>query len=275
MTDRCHFTSPARRTLPLTMTPPRVDAHLHLPPPGRASDDFLVNTHNAGIGILALNSTCEQDWPRIISSGQRCPAVAPFLGIHPWWASEATEGWQERLLKELLRTGAAIGEIGLDALNAASPDTQEAIFIPQLEMAEHLARPVTIHCCRRWGRLIELLTAICKGRSALIIHGFSGSLEVMRRLLDLGAMLSFGPTLTNPARVKARQAFQAAPLERILLESDWPLQVSTGDNQSASQAMPGPDAILADLYPPAAGLRAISPQQLQTMVWNNGQIFTH
>jgi len=223
---------------------------------------------------MALNSTTEQDWPKVNACAQRCPAVRPFLGVHPWWASEVAPGWQERLMAELLRTGASIGEIGLDALIGASPAVQEAVFIPQLEMAEHLGRPVTIHCCRRWGRLLELMTAICRGRLVAIIHGFSGSVEVMRRLLDLGAMLSFGPNLANQARLKARQAFLAAPLDRILLESDWPPGNSDG-HQPSALAMPGPEAILAGLYAQAAALRAEPPQRLQTMVWNNGQIFTH
>ncbi|MBU4153328.1 MAG: TatD family hydrolase [Proteobacteria bacterium] len=259
------------------MTPPRIDAHLHLPPVGPAGEHLFTTAHEAGIGILAVNSTCEQDWPTIIHSARHCPAVKPFLGIHPWWAHEVIVGWQERLLAELANTSAGIGEIGLDALASASPLVQETIFIPQLEMAETLARTVTIHCCRRWGRLIDLLNATCKKRSTVIIHGFNGSMEIMRRLLDIGAMLSFGPSLADPSRVKVRQAFQKAPLDRILFESDWPPRVSASNNHPGqnAQGLPTPEMILSNLYSVAATLKDISPQQLQTMVWNNGQILTH
>lgn len=257
------------------MTPPLIDAHLHLPPADSEDEHRYIDTQNAGVGVLAINSTCEQDWPKVLHFRELCPAITPFLGIHPWWANEVDAGWQERLMTELDSTKACVGEIGLDAATSVAPETQEAVFIPQLEMAESLARIVTIHCCRRWGRMLDLLTATCKGRSTLIIHGFSGSLEIMHRLLDLGTMLSFGPSLANPARVKARRAFQQAPLDRILLESDWPPRISAEHSQFATIRIPPPEEILADLYSVAAKLRAISLQQLQTMVWNNGQIFTH
>lgn len=260
----------------LPVNPPRIDAHLHLPPTGSASEHLYTSTQSAGVGILAVNSTCEQDWQTTILCANHCPAVTPFLGIHPWRANEADQGWQERLQTELLiNTRTGVGEIGLDALTSASPKTQENIFVPQLAMAEYLARLVTIHCCRRWGRLLDLLSTTCKGRSTVIIHGFSGSLEIMYRLLDLGAILSFGPSLTDPSRVKVRQAFHQAPLDRILLESDWPPRIVAGRNQPPPMRVVLPEEILASLYSVAAELKNISLNQLQTMVWNNGQIFAN
>lgn len=256
-----------------TVTPPRVDAHLHLPRTDSADESFFIHAQAATeIGILAINSTCEQDWTKLILSARRYNKVIPFLGIHPWWANDVSAGWQERLKTNLIKTTFGIGEIGLDALSTTPVDIQEAIFIPQLEMAEDMGRMVSIHCCRRWGRLLDLLTATCKGDSKIIIHGFNGSLEIMHRLLNLGAMLSFGTSLEDPAKIKIRQAFQKAPLDRILLESDWPSRLSAKKNCPAATTH---HIILADLYSVAAELKAISIEQLQTTVWENGQIFTH
>jgi TatD DNase family protein len=198
--------------------------------------------------------------------------VGPFLGIHPWWAGEARAGWQERLAALLATTRAGIGEIGLDALASAPAERQEALFVRQLLLAEELALPVTIHCCRRWGRLVELMSVTLGGRARVIIHGFGGSLETMHRLLDLGAMLSFGPALAHPAREKVREAFRRAPAERLLLESDWAPRQQAARPGDLLHQTPGPLLALTALYRLAAGLKSMDEAEFRALVWNNGQL---
>jgi TatD DNase family protein len=219
-----------------------------------------------------VNSTTEAEWQEVLTLAHACPEVTPFIGIHPWWAAEVSAGWQVRLAAILAATRAGIGEIGLDALAAAADQCQEELFVRQLLLAEELALPVAIHCCRRWGRLLELLTATLGGRARVIIHGFGGSLETMYRLLDLGAMLSFGPALAHPAREKVREAFRRAPTDRVLLESDWAPRQQTSQRRARANEIPDPAATLTALYRLAAGLKSMSEPQLRTLVWNNGQL---
>lgn len=259
-------------TDPVSMSPPLVDGHRHLPLSPRGEGELCAGLREAGVGLWAVNSTREEEWQEVLTVARECPEVLPFLGIHPWWATDARKGWCDRLTATLAGSGAAIGEIGLDALAEAVPACQEELFVGQLRLAEELALPVTIHCCRRWGRLVELLTANRRGRARLIIHGFGGSLEVMRRLLDLGAMLSFGPALAHPAREKVRDAWRQAPVERLLLESDWAPRQQKASAGAVGNDPHAPVAALTALYRLAASLKSTSEAQLRSQLWNNGQL---
>jgi len=251
-----------------TMDPPLVDAHCHLPSPGEGS------IGGEAIGRLAVNSASESEWQEVLALAKSSPMVLPFLGIHPWWAGEAQEGWEERLTLLLGSTRAGVGEIGLDALAAAPAALQEKLFVQQLGLAEKFALPVTIHCCRRWGRLLDLLAATLTGRARVIIHGYGGSLETMHRLLDLGAMVSFGPALADPAREKVRALFRTVPLDRLLLESDWAPRQQRSPPWRLADGVPGAASTLASLYRIAAELRGMDTNQLRALLWGNGQALT-
>ncbi len=254
------------------MMAPFLDAHRHLPLPGAGEGGPCLAFREAGVDCVAVNSTGEEEWQEVLTLARACPEVVPFLGIHPWWAGEARAGWPERLAALLATSRAGIGEIGLDALASAPAETQEALFVRQLLLAEELALPVAIHCCRRWGRLLELMSATLGGRARVIIHGFGGSLETMRRLLDLGAMLSFGPALAHPAREKVREAFRRVPAERLLLESDWAPRQQASCPGDVLHQTPGPLLALTALYRLAAGLKSMDEAEFRALAWNNGQL---
>lgn len=84
---------------------------------------------------------------------------------------------------------AIVGEIGLDCLRGPSRAAQEFFFLSQLRLAAKHNRPVSVHCVRRYGRLLELLDRTLVYREdvppAIILHGFTGSCEVARSLLRL------------------------------------------------------------------------------------------
>ena len=245
-----------------------VDAHLHLPTAGEVGEGVFLSMGQERNARLFVNSVNEEEWQEVLILRYRYPTVTPFLGIHPWWAAGAREGWQERLALAVRGVRAGLGEIGLDALAVASTQCQEAVFIDQLALAEGMGLPVAIHCCRRWGRLLEIMSSILAGRARVIIHGFSGSQEVMWRLLNLGVMLSFGSALLNPERRKVREAFEKVPIDRLLLESDW----SPRQQAAAGLSPPKePGTTLVTIYHAAAVLRGIDEESLRAQLWCNAQ----
>jgi len=56
----------------------------------------------------------------------------------------------------------------------------------------------------------------------LVIHSFSGSVELVKSLVSLGVYFSFSGSITNPAYERARALVQAVPRERLLIETDAP-----------------------------------------------------
>ena len=65
------------------------------------------------------------------------------------------------------------------------------------------------------------LLAGMKGHPFLM-HCFSGSVEIAREALSLGAYLSFGGTLTFKNNVKTVEVAKMVPPDRFVLETDCP-----------------------------------------------------
>jgi TatD DNase family protein len=184
-------------------------------------ESLLASMREAGVDQCVVNSTCEADWSRLLEvSKVDSSMLRPAIGIHPWWAGKASVGWVERM-GHLLdgHPNALIGECGLDAVIRDCPlDVQWAVFLPQLEMACRMKRPVVIHCVRAWGRLMDGLEHY--PAHGALMHAFSGSLETACRLLRLGAYFSFSPIHLKKSMSAASQVFRELPRDRILIETD-------------------------------------------------------
>lgn len=260
------------------MTKRFIDAHLHLTDSRIAPEagTLIKQAEGDGVRQLFANTAEEREWQPLLTLANQHPAVRPFIGIHPWQAGEVTSGWQERLADALKASTAGVGEIGLDRFCQVPISQQEEIFLAQLEAARYYHRPVSIHCVKRWGRLIELLAPFKDATLPLLIHSFSGPVEIMHRLLDLGATISFSTQLAAPEREGIRQAFRAVPPERTLLETDTPdhfCPALTGLTDEAPQ-LNHPRHVAA-LYGFAAKLLGVDLDQFSQTIWENGQIFTH
>ena len=56
----------------------------------------------------------------------------------------------------------------------------------------------------------------------VVLHCFSGDADIARACVDRGWFLSFAGNVTYPKNAHLREAAAAAPLERILVETDSP-----------------------------------------------------
>jgi TatD DNase family protein len=177
----------------------------------------------AGVARCVVNATCEADWPAVGKLALAHPDfILPAFGIHPWKAHTATYGWCERLALLLEKhPQATIGECGLDKwVSFPSMDVQVPVFEAQLALSRGTGRPLTIHCLRAWGHLLEALAAEPPPR--FLMHSFGGSIETARQLMPLGAWFSFSGHFLHPRKAAALEIFRQLPRERILLETDAP-----------------------------------------------------
>ena len=117
----------------------------------------------------------------------------------------------------------AIGEIGLDYhYDNIDIDLQKSVFISQLQLANELNLPVIIHTRDACGDTVEILennASLLK--NGFLMHCYSESKEVAKRLLPLGAYFAFGGAITFK-NAKKQEIIASIPKERLFAETDSP-----------------------------------------------------
>lgn len=177
----------------------------------------------AGVGRCVVNATHEGDWAAVAALAAAEPDfVVPSFGIHPWHAHTAAPGWQDRL-EECLRQHplAGVGECGLDQwISTPSLDVQMPVFLDQIRIARVLGRPLTVHCLKAWGPLLDAFSREVPPR--FLMHSFGGSLETARRLIPMGAWFSCSGNALLERKSALREVLRQLPKDRLLLETDAP-----------------------------------------------------
>ncbi len=202
--------------------------------------------------------------------------VVPAFGVHPWYVRHLPSDWFEALEACLDRNPvAAIGEIGLDGVLEDVPaDLQEKVLLRQLGLAEQARRPVVLHGARAWGRLVEILKPCARRLPGFVAHGFGGSAEILRQILNMGGYVSFAGSVCNPKAAKIRAAAREIPDSQILVETDTPDLFPQGGRPIAVGADRKPlnhPANLAVVLAEVAALRGVTPEELSDITGANAR----
>ncbi|XP_037478788.1 uncharacterized metal-dependent hydrolase BUsg_343 [Triticum urartu] len=214
------------------------DAHCHLQDPriAAAAPSLIRAATASGVGRFAVNGTSEKDWHLVKQMAQEHPAVIPCFGLHPWWVPERSPDWMDSLRQFFSETPeAAVGETGLDKGSHGKTidfGEQVEVFQRQLELAKELEKPVSVHCVRAFGDLLEILKHTGPFPAGVLLHSYLGSAEMVPGLANLGCYFSLSGFLTGMKSSKAKKMLKAIPLDRILLETDAPDAVPKLDNVS-------------------------------------------
>lgn len=190
-------------------------------------DQIVERALDAGIGMLISIGT--GDGPPDLEAGIRMadayPQVYASVGVHPHDAAKTTEDtWVA--MRDLASHPKVLllGEVGLDFHYDHSPrEVQRDVFRKQLEMAAELDLPIAIHTREAWDETVDCLREVWAGAgNGGIFHCFSGGPREAEEVLAMGFHLGIGGVLTFPRAEELRAAVTAAPLNRLLLETDAP-----------------------------------------------------
>jgi len=266
----------------------RLDAHLHLQTipwiscTGDTSGRDTIDSFILKGGKFICNGTSPLDWDLVTALAKLYPEeLVPFYGVHPWYVDALPENWLENLQSHLAGDGRGIGEIGLDKASShkVSFDLQKEVFKIQLQLAVSMKLPISLHCVRAWESLLKILeetvffstgsSSTCK--VPVMIHSFSGSMEIMKYLTDFGVFLSFSSYLMTEKAEKLNTVFKAVPLKNILIESDF----SFNKNNSFNFQIIDYTGKLESLYHRAASLKNMDSLKFQEAVYINGKVFTN
>ena len=208
------------------MTPDLFDTHAHLHFPEYAADlpGVLARARAAGVRRMLTIGTGVETSRAAVALAGREPDVWAAVGIHPHDAASA----DDTALAELERLAGvarvvAIGETGFDFFRDFSPrDAQARAFRAQLALARRLGKPVVVHCRDAHAETLAILAEARVGDTGGIMHCFSGDLDVARRCLDLGLLISLAGPVTYPKARALPDVARAVPADRLVIETDCP-----------------------------------------------------
>jgi TatD DNase family protein len=142
------------------------------------------------------------------------------IGVHPWNANTNSINLHLNNIKTYANSPSmvGIGEVGLDKMKGPRLDIQQKILEKQIEIASEIDKPVTIHCVKAWDELLAL-KARFGGKTSWAIHGFNGSQELAKQLLDKGFFLSIGAAMLNE-KSKLQESITQIPVNRLFFETD-------------------------------------------------------
>lgn len=166
------------------------------------------------------------------------------VGCHPHDTKDMDDT-QLALIKGLASKEkvAAIGEIGLDFhYDHSERDVQREWFRKQIRLANELKMPIVIHSREADQEVMDILKeegAFSQERkdwfpsrpdgsggqcsdARVLLHCFSGSAELGKQYVKLGATLSIAGPVTYKNNRKTVQVVETIPMEFLLVETDAP-----------------------------------------------------
>ncbi|GHC15138.1 TatD DNase family protein [Gemmobacter caeni] len=207
--------------------PEIVDSHCHLDFPDFEGElpRIIDAARAAGVRRMVTICTRLKNEPRVRAIAEAHDGVFYAAGTHPMSAAEEPMA----TLDELIALAAhpkfvGIGETGLDYhYTADSAEVQKTSLRLHIRAAQETGLPLIIHSRAADDDMAQILTEGFREKPyACVMHCFSSSAELARATLDLGFYLSMSGIATFPKSQELRDIFAAAPLDRILLETDSP-----------------------------------------------------
>jgi TatD DNase family protein len=212
---------------PTDPLPGLVDSHCHLDFPDLAPDlpQVLERARAAGVGRMVTICTRLRSEPAVRALAEAHPGVLYAAGTHPMSAAEEPLATVEQLValaRHPLMVG--IGETGLDYhYTPDSAPRQQASLRVHIEAAQETGLPLIIHARDADEDMIRLLQEGFGSRPyACVMHCFSSGEALARAALEMGFYLSASGIAAFPKSGDLRSIFAAAPLDRILVETDSP-----------------------------------------------------
>ncbi len=209
------------------MTPELVDSHCHLDFPDFEGEipDLIARAKAAGVTRMVTICTRLRNEPKVRAIAEAHPEVFYAAGTHPMSAAEEPLA----TVTELVALAAhpkfvGIGESGLDYhYTADSKAIQQTSLRIHIEAAQETGLPLIIHARGADDDMAAILTENFKRHPyPCVMHCFSSGEGLARAALELGFYLSMSGITAFPKSQDLRDIFAAAPLDRILLETDSP-----------------------------------------------------
>ena len=202
------------------------DSHAHLND-NKFSKDFseaIARAKAVGVNYILNVGYDLASSRRALEIAKANPHNYAALGVHPHNASMYSQEVQD-VIEHLSahQKVVAIGEIGLDYYRNLSPKgVQQDAFRKQINLAKKLGKPIIIHDRDAHQDVMDILKEELKGEVKVVMHCFSGSVEMAKECVKRGYYISLAGPVTYPNAVKPVEVAKYIPTDRLLVETDCP-----------------------------------------------------
>lgn len=203
-----------------------IDTHSHLYEESFLPDwdEVILRCKKASVQKILLPNVDTSTLTSLKETVAKNPALfVPMMGLHP---CSVKENYLEELttIKQILFTGKyiAVGEIGIDLYwdKTFAPQQKEA-FITQVEWANELKLPISIHSRESTSVIIEILKNKITCNAKGVFHCFSGTFEEAKEIISMGYLLGIGGVVTFK-NSNLPSLLQEIGIHQLVLETDSP-----------------------------------------------------
>ncbi len=212
------------------------------------ADDVVARARDIGVKMIVVGAQYSTSKRAVEVARLYGDGVWAAVGLHPTHLfdmryGEGDEAYDTR--KEVFDYVAykalaeedkvvAIGEMGIDYFHMPEGIDpvevklkQRELFIQGINLSSDVKKPLIIHTRpsdRKNSDAYEDTLAVLKytGFANCVMHSFSGSVDIARKFLEHGCMLSFTGVVTFKNAGELREVVKFTPMDRIMLETDAP-----------------------------------------------------
>lgn len=208
-----------------------IDTHAHLDEI-EGSDEAIAEGRAAGLIAIVAVGMSYQSNQRVLDLAAKYPGfVLPALGLHPWEVSNELPTLARSLafIEDNINDAVAVGEVGLDydkrVRAMAEKDLQQSVLRDFLGIASRHGKPVSLHNRYAWKDSLALVSQA--GLTGVVFHWFTGFSSTLDALLAAGYFVSATPAARY--HQEHRRTVKEAPLDRMMLETDCPVEYGRED----------------------------------------------
>ncbi|MDU8946187.1 TatD family hydrolase [Ovoidimarina sediminis] len=208
-------------------TPAITDSHCHLDFPDFDGEHAALIERAAEAGVHRMVTICTRLRlePQVRAIAEAHAPVFYAAGTHPMSAGDEPMATVDQLT-EIARHPkcVGIGETGLDYhYTAETKATQQESLAIHIEAARQTGLPLVIHARDADDDMARILSEEhAAGPYTCVMHCFSSGRALAEAALGLGFYLSMSGIAAFPKSQELRDIFAAAPVDRILVETDSP-----------------------------------------------------
>ena len=204
-----------------------VDTHCHLNDEAlyKDLDDVISRARQAGVEKMVVIGWDKASSELAIKIAEQYENIYAVIGFHPENVFDINDDVLYKTLELCKKPKVVgIGEIGLDyhwTKDLEKRETQKQYFVKQIEFANKVGLPISIHSREAFNDTLEILKEH-KPMHGGVMHCYSGSVENINDIINLGLYIGLDGPVTFTNAKTPKEVAAEIPLEKLVVETDCP-----------------------------------------------------